>query len=151
MRANKKRLKERGLIVRFVHDVFMCRGAFDVSVSRQFRVRVIAGVLALLTISGSLYSFTRITKADAINSTDFVTTWKTDNEGTSNSTSITIPTAGWLTYDYSVDWNNDGIVDETNITGDATHDFGAPGTYTIRVSGTFPSIFFQSSGDVKKS
>ena len=79
--------------------------------------------------------------ADAINSTDFVTTWKTDNAGSSNSTSITIPTQGGG-YNYSVDWNNDGIVDQTGINGGVTHDFGTPGTYTIRISGVFPRISF---------
>ncbi len=65
-------------------------------------------------------------------SDDFVTTWKTDNAGISNSTSITIPTTG-TGYNYDVDWNNDGTFDEFGITGSATHDFGVAGTYTIRI------------------
>ncbi len=40
----------------------------------------------------------------------FITTWKTDNPDTSNSTSITIPTTG-TGYNYDVDWNNDGVYD----------------------------------------
>ncbi len=87
--------------------------------------------------------------ADAINTTDFVTTWKTDNSGTSNDSSITIPTNG-NGYNYSVDWNNDGIPDQTGITGSVTHDFGIPGTYTIRISGTFPQIYFNWGGDREK-
>ncbi|HEY0965478.1 MAG TPA: BspA family leucine-rich repeat surface protein [Candidatus Saccharimonadales bacterium] len=79
--------------------------------------------------------------------TNFITTWKTDNPGTSNSTSITIPTTGGG-YNYSVDWNNDGTMDESNIAGDATHDFGATGTYTIQICGSFPRIY--SSGDAQK-
>ena len=39
---------------------------------------------------------------------DFVTTWQTDNSGTSNATSITVPMVGGA---YDVDWNNDGIFD----------------------------------------
>ena len=77
---------------------------------------------------------------------DFVTTWNTGNFGTSSSTSITIPTTG-TGYDYDVDWDNDGVFDELGIGGDVTHDFGVSGTYTIRIQGAFPRIFFNLSGD----
>ncbi len=80
---------------------------------------------------------------------EFITTWKTDNPGTSNSTSITIPTTG-AGYNYDVDWDNDGNPDETGITGNVTHDFGATGTYTIRITGTFPRIYFNGGGDRQK-
>ncbi len=79
----------------------------------------------------------------------FITTWKTDNPGTSNSTSITIPTTG-VGYTYEVDWNDDGTYDESGLTGDVTHDFGVAGTYTIRIRGTFPRIFFNFGGDCLK-
>jgi LPXTG-motif cell wall-anchored protein len=81
--------------------------------------------------------------------THFVTTWKTDNPGTSNSTSITIPTTG-SGYDYDVDWDNDGRMDEFGITGNKTHDFGTAGTKTIRIQGNFPRIFFNFGGDTQK-
>lgn len=77
--------------------------------------------------------------ADAINSTDFVTTWKTDNlsPGSSNSTSITIPTHPFGYYHYQVDWNNDGDYSDpgepTYHGGNATHDFGVADTYTVRI------------------
>lgn len=80
---------------------------------------------------------------------EFVTTWKTDNPGTSNSTSITIPTTG-TGYNYSVDWNNDGVVDQTGLTGSVTHDYGTAGTYTVRIKGTFPRIYFNNGGDKSK-
>ncbi|TXB63433.1 BspA family leucine-rich repeat surface protein, partial [Vicingus serpentipes] len=80
---------------------------------------------------------------------DFVTTWKTDNPGTSNSTSITIPTTG-TGYLYDVDWNNDGTFDEFGITGSVTHDFGVAGIYTIRIQGSFPRIYFNNAGDRQK-
>ncbi|MBL7779894.1 MAG: BspA family leucine-rich repeat surface protein [Saprospiraceae bacterium] len=76
----------------------------------------------------------------------FITTWKTDNPGTSNSTSITIPTSG-TGYNYQVDWDNDGVFDQSGITGNVTHNFGTAGTYTIRIGGTFPKIYFNSGGD----
>ena len=79
----------------------------------------------------------------------FITTWKTDNPGTSSSTSIKIPTVG-SGYNYEVDWNNDGTYDQSGITGDVIHNFGTAGTYTIRIQGSFPRIYFNNSGDSKK-
>lgn len=81
--------------------------------------------------------------------TNFITTWKTDNPGTSNSSSIRIPTTGGG-YNYSVDWNNDGVMDETGLTDDVTHDFGSPGTYTIQICGAFPRIYFNNNHDKEK-
>ena len=81
--------------------------------------------------------------------TDFVTTWKTNNAGTSNSTSITIPTNGGG-YNYDVDWDNDGTFDDLGLTGSVTHDFSIAGTYTIRIRGAFPQIYFAGAGDKDK-
>jgi gliding motility-associated-like protein len=84
---------------------------------------------------------------------DFVTTWKTDNLGTSNASSITIPTSvpyGGGGYNYDVDWNNDGVFDQFGITTDITHDFGTAGTYTIRIRGSFHRILFNNAGDKDK-
>jgi len=80
---------------------------------------------------------------------DFVTTWKTDNPGTSNNTSITIPTIGGG-YNYDVDWNNNGIFEQTGITGNVTHDFGVVGNYAIRIRGNFPRIYFNNQFDKDK-
>ncbi|MEO1051375.1 MAG: BspA family leucine-rich repeat surface protein [Bacteroidota bacterium] len=77
----------------------------------------------------------------------FISTWKTDNTGTSNSSSILITTNPNLTYLYDVDVDNDGVFDRMGITGDFSHDFGAPGTYTIRIRGTFPAITFPNDQD----
>lgn len=83
-------------------------------------------------------------------SQNFITTWKTDNSGTSNETSITIPTFPDETYSYDVDWDNDGNFDEIGVTGNVTHDFGSIGTYTIVIRGAFPRIYFNSEGDNAK-
>ena len=86
-------------------------------------------------------------------STDFVTTWKTDNPGTSSPTSVTIPTSG-SGYNYSVSWREVG--NETNsgnvgpFTGSATIDFPSAGTYQLRISGNFPRIVFNNGGDKDK-
>ena len=79
----------------------------------------------------------------------FITTWKTDNAGTSNSTSITIPTTG-SGYNYDVDWNNDGTFDEFGLTGNVTHNYGTAGTYTVAIRGDFPRIYFNIEGDRRK-
>lgn len=39
----------------------------------------------------------------AIAQNEFITTWKTDNPGTSNDNQITIPTTG-IGYNYDIDW-----------------------------------------------
>lgn len=70
----------------------------------------------------------------------FITTWKTDNPGTSNSTSITIPTKG-SGYSYDVSWKNDGVW-ENGFTGNATHDYGTAGNYIVAIRGDFPRIYF---------
>lgn len=80
---------------------------------------------------------------------EFISTWKTDNAGVSNSSSFTIPTFG-TGYNYDVDWDNDGTFDEFGLTGNVTHDFGVAGTYTIRIQGSFPRIYFDVLDDKLK-
>ena len=77
----------------------------------------------------------------------FVTTWQTDNPGVSGPTQITIP---MVSGPYDVDWDNDGVFDQTGLTGPVTHDFGAAGTYTVRIKGFYSSIQFDNSGDAEK-
>ncbi len=79
----------------------------------------------------------------------FITTWKTDNPGTSNATSITIPTHPDEVYTYDVDWG-DGNGWETGFTADATHTYTTEGTYTVSIRGTFPRIYFNNAGDKDK-
>jgi surface protein len=117
----------------------------------QMRRRVLQAlmlclVLVVVIISGLYLLLSPVHAAPA---DEFVTTWKTDNPGSSNSTQITIPTIG-SGYDYNVDWDNDGVFDEFNLTGSVTHDFGTPGEYTIRIEGDFPRIYFNDDGDKEK-
>ncbi len=105
------------------------------------------GFLAVSSTVASATFFRGVTYAAPTD--DFVFSVKTDNAGTSNSTSFTIPTTG-AGYNYSVDWNDDTVIDSTGIAGNTTHDYGVAGTYTIRISGTFPRIFFNNSGDKLK-
>lgn len=74
----------------------------------------------------------------------FITTWLT----TSDNESITIPTRG-SGYDYTVDWGDDTAVD-TGVTEDATHTYSVAGTYTVLITGDFPRIRFNNTGDKDK-
>ena len=94
-----------------------------------------------------LFTFLLAQVALAAPADDFVTTWKTDNPGTSNSTSITVPMIGGL---YDVDWDNDGVFDQFDVTDSITHNFGVAGTYTIRIFGSYRSIYFNNRGDEEK-
>src|SRR5690606_20549789 len=82
--------------------------------------------------------------AVAIAQAPFITTWET----TANNESITIPTFPFASYDYSVDWG-DGQTD-ASITGDATHTYATAGVYTVSITGSFPRIYFNGSGDKDK-
>jgi gliding motility-associated-like protein len=73
----------------------------------------------------------------------FITTWKITSPGES----ITIPTEG-PDYDYSINWG-DGTV-EHNKNGAASHTYEAAGEYNVEITGNFPRIFFNSSGDKDK-
>ncbi len=82
----------------------------------------------------------------------FKFTIKTDNPGVTNSTSfrLYVFTAGY-TFNYDVDWEDDGIWDDFGITTSTTdHDYGVAGTYTIAIRGTFPNIYFNTSNDYLK-
>jgi surface protein len=99
--------------------------------------------------------FTALLCAVSMNviSQGFITTWETNPianlPGESCNSCITIPTTGGG-YNYNIDWDNDGTYDEFGVTGNITHDFGSQGTYTIRISGAFPRIYFNNEGDRHK-
>ena len=78
--------------------------------------------------------------------TQFITTWKTNNAGTSTSTQIRIPTTG-TGYACTVDWG-DGTSDSYSGTAPVMlHTYPSAGTYTVKISGTFPRMSFNSGGD----
>jgi len=86
---------------------------------------------------------TRLVKV--VVSRPFITTWKTDNPGISDSNQIQISitnncygtTDG---YDYDIDWG-DGQVD-LNVKGDILHTYDVAGIYTVSINGEFPRIPF---------
>lgn len=78
---------------------------------------------------------------------DFTIFVKTDNSGTSASDQFTIPTTGGG-YNYDVDWGDSTT--STGVTGSITHTFPSPGIYMIKISGSFPRIYFNNGGDKDK-
>jgi surface protein len=91
--------------------------------------------------------------AISVNAQAFITTWKTDNPGTSTNTQITIPTTGGG-YNYNIYWEEVGNAAHNgtvnNVVGNRTIEFGTPGTYRVEITGAFPSIRFNNSGDKSK-
>ena len=88
-------------------------------------------------------------KADAFAAGAFVTTWKTNNPGTSASNQITIPTnANTGGYNYNVDWGDSTT--STGVAGDITHTYAIAGTYQVSITGAFPSILLGSGIDSQK-
>ena len=110
---------------------------------RQSSIIIINAITILLVIFSSL----GIRHAFAAPADDFVTTWKTDNSGTSNATTITVPMVGGP---FDVDWDNDMTFDELGLTGTVTHDYGISGIVTIRIQGSYDSISIDDTGDILK-
>ena len=79
---------------------------------------------------------------------DMVIRVKTDNEGGSDSRSFRLPMLG---EGYSIDWEDDGITDQTDVVRAADHTYETPGVYTIRISGTHGGMnFYFASPDSQK-
>ncbi len=97
-------------------------------------------LLLLLPLIFSIHSFAQ----------EFTSIWNTANidSGSSTDTQISIPTNPLYTYNYVVDWG-DGSSD-ANVAGDITHTYDTAGIYTVKISGAFPAIFFNSIGDTSK-
>lgn len=78
----------------------------------------------------------------------FITYWKTDNAGTSNSDQITIPTLSSGSYNCKVDWG-DNTSDYITAYNDSkwTHTYPAAGEYEVRIEGLFNVMRFGNSGD----
>ena len=76
----------------------------------------------------------------------FITKWKTDNPGTSDANTITIPTISGLTYNYTIDWG-DGDIENITTDESPSHTYATPGEVTVTITGDFPRISFNNGGD----
>ena len=77
---------------------------------------------------------------DALQSSDFVTTWRT----TTNSESITVPARGT----YTIDWG-DGTIEE-GVSGSQTHRYDSAGTHTVRISDGITGFHLDGSANARK-
>jgi surface protein len=110
------------------------------STTQYFCLKIYDGTTAAYAVSDSL----------VINATGpkFVSTWKTDNAGTSTSTQITLPLSVLGTYNFLVDW---GDYQQDTITAynqaAVTHSYSTAGTYTVTITGTITGWTFANAGD----
>ena len=81
----------------------------------------------------------------------FISTWKTDNAGTSNNDQVSLPLESVGTYDFTVDWG-DGTSDTITVWNQAetTHTYSVAGTYTINITGQCEGWGFNNGGDKSK-
>lgn len=73
----------------------------------------------------------------------FIIEVKTDNAGASTSSQFTIPTTG-SGYSYTIQTSEQTII---GATGSTTLSWASPGTYEVRIFGSFPRILFNNLGD----
>ena len=90
-------------------------------------------------------TFTITVSEDALATDDFVTTWRV-----TAGQSITIPTYATETYHYTVNWGSGEAADTATYTGNAVHTYADADDYEVRISGTFPRIYFNNEGDKDK-
>ena len=86
-------------------------------------------------------------------STPFISTWKTDNTGSTvtTSTRIKIPTISTGKYNCRVYWGDGNFNDITTYNDIAwTHTYSSAGTYTITIHGVFEGFCFNGAGDASK-
>jgi len=75
----------------------------------------------------------------------FTLTVDTTKAGSASDTFVLpLPSSG--TYNYSVDWG-DGVIESYTTNTSKTHVYAVAGVKTIRITGTFPRIFFNNAGD----
>ena len=107
-----------------------------------------AATVHTVTAMNDMGSDTATISITVLNETAFITQWKTDDVGTSNSDQLIISTSPDFSYNYSVDWG-DGLIDN-KVAGDITHTYASAGTYTVSITGDFPQTYFDESHDNSK-
>lgn len=126
-------------------------------VAQKHRRRVSLLMLASLLIGGGSAAYWFVcnsrARADAINSTDFVITIDTTKgaglNGASTDTQFTYPGLG--SDAYTIDCNNDGVVD-ASVAANTPHtcNYSTPGVYTVRIASAIPRVSFNGQGDKLK-
>ena len=126
-------------------------------VAQKHRRRVSLLMLASLLIGGGSaaywFAYNSRARADAINSTDLVITIDTTKgaglNGASTDTQFTYP--GFGSDAYTIDCNNDGVVD-ASVAANTPHtcNYSTPGVYTVRIASAIPRVSFSGQGDKLK-
>ena len=106
-----------------------------------------AGVLYYFKVVA--YKGTHESVGTDVYDTRFKITINTTKAGSANDTFV-LPTAGAGTYNYFVDWGDGGAEENVVANISQTHVYAAPGTYQIKIRGTFPRIYFNNGGDKAK-
>lgn len=52
-------------------------------------------------------------------------------------------------YNYTVDWGDGNV--QTGVTSSVEHDYGTPGVYTVKITGTFPTLYRLGNNQSDKS
>ena len=88
-----------------------------------------------------------VTTYAQIATTDFVTTWDTSIiAGDSGIGSIRLIATSGFSYNYDVDWNNDGVFDDIGVSSTITHNYTVAGIHTVRIRGQFPKLDIIGTG-----
>lgn len=93
----------------------------------------------------------KVTKNNAVprsiiqNEKAFITVWKTDNDGGSKN-KIVIPLQPNMEYSFTIDWGDSTkeFYESSNMET-ISHNYEKAGTYEIKITGKFPTIFFSNS------
>ena len=92
-----------------------------------------------------------LTLTTPVASPEFAFTVKTDNTGTSTDTQFTIPTStSGITTPFLYDIETSDGQTITGLTGDHTITFPSAGEYDVKISGSFPFMYFNNGGDKDK-
>lgn len=90
-------------------------------------------------------------KVNTVGTDAFVSTWNTENFGTSSDKQIKLPLQSDGTYEFHVDWG-DGTTDAITEwdQSEVSHTYDEPGEYTLTITGTIEGWRFDDGGDAEK-
>jgi len=99
-------------------------------------------------VDSSNHTTTETRTINIVEPRPFITTWKTDNNGSTDNYTISIKTNSDYSYNFDIDWG-DGTTD-TNQTTDVIHTYDTIDTYTVTINGEFPHLIHGENTDANK-
>lgn len=106
------------------------------------------GAAGRITLTNAPNNWT-ITDGGVLASSTFNISVKTDNAGTSTNVQFTLPLLAGQAYKCYIDWGDATVTTQTTSVS-PTHTYAGTGTYTVKVYGNFPAIYFNNGGDCLK-